>query len=168
MLAALALMEKGDTSRRFHLYDVFAEMPQPTGRDVDLRGVSAETVMATYHEDTGLEACELNKTRANLLSTGYPADKLVFVKGKVEDTIPGTIPESISILRLDTDWYESTLHELRHLFPRLSPGGVLIVDDYGHWRGAREATDQYFSEMRIPMLLSRIDYTGRTGVKLSQ
>ena len=76
-------------------------------------------------------------------------------------------PRKIALLRLDTDWYESTKHELVHLFPRLSTGGVLIVDDYGHWAGARRAVDEYVSEHGIVMLLTRIDYTGRIGVKLA-
>ncbi|HSR89761.1 MAG TPA: TylF/MycF/NovP-related O-methyltransferase, partial [Gemmatimonadales bacterium] len=79
---------------------------------------------------------------------------------------PDAAPSTISLLRLDTDWYESTRHELTHLFPRLSPGGVLIIDDYGHWQGARKATDEYFARHSVRMLLNRIDYTGRIGVKL--
>ncbi len=88
------------------------------------------------------------------------------IKGKVEETIPHDIPEKISILRLDTDWYESTYHELVHLYPRLVKGGVLIIDDYGHWQGARKAVDQYFQENNIPVLLNWIDYTGRVAVKI--
>ena len=61
-----------------------------------------------------------------------------------------------------------TYHELVHLYPLLSEAGVLIVDDYGHWKGAREAVDQYFAEHHVKMLLSRIDYTGRIGLKLTQ
>jgi len=71
--------------------------------------------------------------------------------------------DRISLLRLDTDWYESTRHELVHLYPRLAPGGVLIIDDYGHFEGARRATDEYFAD--DPLLLARIDYTGRMAVK---
>lgn len=100
-----------------------------------------------------------------MLSTGYPEEQLVFVEGKVEDTIPRVIPDKIALLRLDTDWYESTYHELCHLFPKLSTGGILILDDYGHWKGAREAIDKYFLDNRIRMFLHRIDYTGRIGVK---
>jgi predicted kinase len=66
---------------------------------------------------------------------------------------------------LDTDWYESTYHELVHLFPKLVKGGVIIIDDYGHWKGAREALDQYFKEQNVQILLNRIDYTGRIGIK---
>ena len=73
-------------------------------------------------------------------------------------------PEQISLLRLDTDWYESTKHELVHLSPKLSVG-VLIVDDYGHWEGARRAVDEYIDELQLRILLCRIDYTGRVAVK---
>jgi O-methyltransferase len=84
----------------------------------------------------------------------------------VEDTIPNNIPEKIAILRLDTDWYESTRHELVHLFPRLSPYGVLIIDDYGCWQGAKKAVDEYISENNLRIFLSRIDSTGRIAIKL--
>jgi hypothetical protein len=90
------------------------------------------------------------------------------VPGRVEDTIPGEAPETISLLRLDTDWYESTRHELEHLYPRLSLGGVLVLDDYGHWRGAREAVDEYFTQTGEFPLLSRIDYTGRIAIRTAQ
>jgi hypothetical protein len=102
--------------------------------------------------------------RANVARAGYPEKRLHFIKGPVEETIPGTLPDGLALLRLDTDWYESTLHELEHLYPLLSPGGVLIIDDYGHWEGARRAVDEYFADREAP-LLSRIDYTGRIGVR---
>ena len=83
----------------------------------------------------------------------------------MEDTIPKNLPEKIALLRLDTDWYESTKHELIHLFPRLVPGGVLIIDDYGFWKGARQAVDEYFAENGIRILLTRMDDTGRMAIK---
>jgi hypothetical protein len=67
-------------------------------------------------------------------------------------------------LRLDTDWYESTKHELTHLFPKLIQNGILIIDDYGHWEGCRKATDEYFEEKNIKIMLNRIDYTGRVAI----
>ena len=88
-----------------------------------------------------------------------------FIVGKVEDTIPGEAPGKIAILRLDTDWYESTKHELINLYPKLSTGGVLIIDDYGHWEGARRAVDEYLARLPEPLLLNRIDYTGRIAIK---
>lgn len=87
------------------------------------------------------------------------------MKGKVEETIPDRAPGKIAVLRLDTDWYESTYHEMCHLYPRLVPGGVLIIDDYGHWAGAKKAVDKYFAEQQLKPLLHRIDYTGRIFVK---
>jgi hypothetical protein len=105
----------------------------------------------------------MEDVRANLLSTGYPAEKIHLIKGKVEDTIPGTLPRGLSILRLDTDWYESTRHELIHLYPLLHPKGVLIIDDYGDWQGAKKAVDEYFKESEI--FLHRIDRTGRIAIK---
>ncbi len=81
------------------------------------------------------------------------------------DTIPKNVPEKISILRLDTDWYESTKHELNNLFPRLVSGGILIIDDYGHFQGSKKAVDEYFEENKISSFLFRIDYTGRLFVK---
>jgi hypothetical protein len=103
--------------------------------------------------------------KANLASTGYPAERVRLVKGKVEDTIPVVAPPEIALIRLDTDWYESTRHSLDHLYPRLAAGGVLMIDDYGHWKGSKQATDDYFARNASPILLSRIDYTGRMGVK---
>jgi hypothetical protein len=97
---------------------------------------------------------------------GYPKEKLHYVQGKVEDTIPGAAPGQIALLRLDTDWYESTHHELIHLYPRLSAGGVLIVDDYGHWQGSRRAVDEWIAQTGARILLNRIDYTGRVAVKV--
>ena len=83
----------------------------------------------------------------------------------VEDTIPAAAPEALALLRLDTDWYESTRHELVHLYPRIATGGVLIIDDYGHWEGARRAVDEYFASAAPPVLLHRVDYTARMAVK---
>jgi len=95
-------------------------------------------------------------------TTGYPSALTKFIQGPVEQTIPNEIPKRIALLRLDTDWYESTRHELQHLYPKLSAGGILIIDDYGHWQGARRAVDEYFEGK---LFLSRIDYTGRLAVK---
>ena len=107
----------------------------------------------------------IEEVRANLLSTGYPESRLRFVKGKVEETIPANGLDRIALLRLDTDWYESTYHEFVHLYPKLETGGVLILDDYGSWQGAREATDRYFTEAGSKPFLSRIDEAARVGIK---
>ncbi len=72
------------------------------------------------------------------------------IKGKVQDTLPvaANVPEKIAVLRLDTDFYESTMLELELLYPRLQSGGVMIIDDYGVWAGSRRAVDEYFGDDR--------------------
>lgn len=167
MAAALALLAHGDTSRTLYLYDTFEGMSEPTDKDQLANGTSARAVLAQDAPGTGYWCyASLEDVRANLVSTGYPEDKVVYVKGKVEDTIPARIPERIALLRLDTDWYESTRHELIHLYPRLVRNGVLIIDDYGHWAGARAAVDEFLQDLKSPLFLQRIDYTGRMAIKL--
>ncbi|MGA8303163.1 MAG: TylF/MycF/NovP-related O-methyltransferase [Thermoplasmata archaeon] len=145
-------------------------MTRPTSADVSgTDRTPAETRWLAESRGTGSTwaYASLAEVETNVASTGFPKGRTVFVKGPVEATIPGTIPERIALLRLDTDWYESTKHELQHLYPRLTPGGVLIVDDYGHWLGAKRAVDEYFAAHAPAPLLHRIDYTGRIGVKSS-
>jgi len=110
----------------------------------------------------------LSEVKKNMFSTGYPQENLVFIKGKVEDTVPTRVPPQIALLRLDTDWYESTKHELNYLYPLLVKQGVLIIDDYGYWAGSKKAVDEYISQNNVPILLNRIDHTGRIGVKTNQ
>ena len=161
MAMALTLLQLGDRDRSLYLFDTFSGMTQPTDRDVDYEGQQAQVIL----DDVRCEASQQEVEDA-VLGTGYDPEKIHFVRGRVEETIPAHAPELIALLRLDTDWYESTQHELLHLFPRLSRGGVIIIDDYGHWRGARQAVDEYVAENQIPLLLHRIDYTGRIGVKI--
>jgi hypothetical protein len=153
--------------RRLHLFDTFSGMPSPTDVDRDLTGTAAARLLAAEDRATGSTwaASPLADVQRNLLGTGYPAELVEFVAGRVEETLPTRAPERIAVLRLDTDWYESTRHELEHLYPRLAAGGVLIVDDYGHWQGARRAVDEYLAATGARLFLSRIDYTGRLAVK---
>jgi O-methyltransferase len=165
MAAALVLLEENDP-RHIHLYDTFAGMPPPGAMDKDFDGVPAARQLADTPRGQGVWcACSLGEAKANLASTGFPSDRLHFVQGLVEDTIPAMCPGRLALARLDTDWYASTRHELEHLFPRLVSRGILIIDDYGHWQGARRATDEYFAERSGAIYLHRIDYTGRIGLK---
>lgn len=167
MLAALSLKALGDTSRTLYLYDTYTGMSEPTEKDVKWSGQAAQDSWPDLQQGDHNAWCYAPEAevRKNMAATGYPQERLVFVKGKVEETIPGTVPPSIAILRLDTDWYESTLHELEHLYPLLSPGGVLLLDDYGSWQGARQATDEFLDRHKIRAFLHRIDYSGRLLVK---
>ena len=169
MAAALALKELGDESRELWLYDTYGGMSAPTEEDVDVSGRAADEKFAQRQltEDSS-EWCRspLDDVQQNLAGSGYPAEKMHFVKGKVEDTIPGEMPAGpVAILRLDTDWYESTRHEMQHLYPALETGGVLILDDYGYWQGARKAVDEYFAAHGIRPLMGRVDTDGRMLLK---
>jgi O-methyltransferase len=166
MAVALALMARGDTSRHLYLYDTFEGMSEPTAHDKALSGELAQAQLERTDRGHPLWAVAgLDDVKANLASTGYPADRVHYVQGKVEDTIPATLPQQVALLRLDTDWYESTRHELQHLYPLLAKHGVLIIDDYGHWQGARQAVDEYFAQAAEPVFLHRVDYTARLHVK---
>lgn len=167
MTIALCLLANGSTDRDIYMYDTFEGMPEPTERDVDIFENKADELLNKSIKEKDPVWCysTLEEVKINLLKTNYPPERMHFIKGKVEDTIPGTVPPAISLLRLDTDWYESTRHELQHLFPLLEPKGVLILDDYGHWQGARKAVDEYLQENKIAVLLNRIDYTGRIAIK---
>jgi O-methyltransferase len=168
MAVALTLMELGVADRRLWLYDTYEGMTAPTEEDVDYSGVSMyerdRRARAAGHVGTPTPGTDLASVRAAMATTGYPAHLLHFVKGPVEATIPGDAPETVALLRLDTDWYASTKHELEHLYPRLASRGVLLLDDYGHFQGSRKAVDEYFS--RDPILLARVDYGARMAVKM--
>jgi len=167
----LTLQELGAADRHLYLYDTFAGMTQPTDRDTSARDGDAlevwrradrrgERAWGEMFADDLVSEQVVAKT---LLATGYDPGLLHLVAGPVERTLPELAPERLALLRLDTDWYESTRHELEHLYPRLADGGVLIVDDYGHWEGCRRAVDEYFAG--APVLLNRIDYSARIAVK---
>ena len=168
MPAALTLTSLGADSRNVWLFDTFAGMSRPGEFDLDPRGRRMidrwEKRQGRIHNPV-FAFGSLDEVRANMASTGYPSARIRFVPGEVEQTIPDQAPDEIALLRLDTDWYESTRHELEHLWPRLNPGGVLLIDDYGHWVGARKALDEHFEGRDDAPLLNRIDYSGRAAIK---
>jgi O-methyltransferase len=162
---ARALNAEGDTSRDLYLFDTFEGMPPPSEKDIRHDGVSAESLMARTSRDRRIWAvASLEDVREGFTEVPYPPERIHFVEGRVEDTVPEHAPEEISLLRLDTDWYESTRHELEHMYPRLVSGGILILDDYGWWQGARRATDEFLARTKEPLFLARIA-SGRIAVK---
>lgn len=167
MAAALRLLHHHDTSRDLYLYDTFEGMSAPTSDDVRRNGTTAAAdyqarITACGH--SGWAVATLDDVREAIYSTGYPPERIHLVKGPVEETIPATMADQIALLRLDTDWYGSTLHELVHLYPRIVRGGVLIVDDYGEWQGCRKAVDEYLERLDSRPLLHRVDHAARAAV----
>ena len=169
MAMAKQLSALGVNDRRIWLYDTFAGMTAPTGADVEAgTGITAETMLADTAVGDGNNVwcvAGLSDVQANVRSTGYPFDQITFVEGDVAVTLQQSVPESISLLRLDTDWYESTKLGLEILYPRLVVGGVCILDDYGHWEGARTAVDEYFATSGQRPFMHPIDYSGRVFIK---
>jgi hypothetical protein len=162
MAIARTLQRLGAVKRDLYLCDTFEGMPPASAIDVDHAGNPASKYEEWY---PNFNVVALENVRTNMATTGYPVERIHYVKGKVEDTLPAQAPEQIALLRLDTDWYESTWHELEYLFPRVAPHGLVIIDDYGHFQGAKKAVDEYLAASKVPLFLGRIDYTGRIIVK---
>lgn len=166
-LVAHVLQSLGDTNRTLFLYDTFEGMTEPDPAfDIDFSGNEAVNDWREVQRRAVKWAyAPIEEVQEVIASSGYPMEKVILVKGLVEDTLPGTIPASIALLRLDTDWYSSTKHEMEHLYPKLSPQGILILDDYGHYQGTRRGVDEYLSKLDKKPLLQRVDYSCRLAIK---
>jgi len=167
MVVALTLVDLGATDRHLHLFDTFTRTPDPGDEDVTTSGVRAADIIEELRTAEVFRYLPMAEVERLLQDTGYPAERLHFVPGLVEATIPSAAPDAIALCRLDTDWYASTAHELEHLWPRMTPGGVLVIDDYGDFRGARKAVDEYLAAQDERVLLHRMDHTGRLVLKPS-
>ena len=109
--------------------------------------------------------CSLEDVKENILENCSSLKNIKFVKGKVENTLDDldNLPQKISVLRLDTDWYKSTKKELEVLYDRVSSGGVIIIDDYGHWGGSKKSVDEFFAGKFVWM--HYVDYACRLIIK---
>ena len=170
MLMAKTLMNEGEKERKIWMYDTFDGMTEPTDDDCEIEtNVSGSDLLKNTPKNTDKfnmwAYAPLEMVKKNMKKTMFPEERIHFIEGKVENTLSRVKPQNIALLRLDTDWYESTKCELEQLYPLLSIGGVLIVDDYGHFSGAKKAVDQYFSKANVKPLMNRIDYSGRLIIK---
>jgi O-methyltransferase len=169
MLIALTLLKFGVTDRKIWMYDTFEGMSEPGEEDEDIMGGKAHDTWKKLKQDeqSGWCVSSLEAVKNNLSITNYPNPLFHFISGMVEKTIPNHMPNGhIALLRLDTDWYESTNHEMNFLFPLLVKSGVLIIDDYGHWQGAKKAIDEYVHHNNIAIYLHKVDYTARIAIKV--
>ncbi|WP_222706986.1 TylF/MycF/NovP-related O-methyltransferase [Neolewinella aurantiaca] len=169
MMIAKCLAKRGVQDRKIYLYDTYEGMSKPDDNDftVDTKEDAMIKFESTSKSEDSSDWCyaSIDEVKQNMFNTGYNQKNLHFIKGKVEDTIPGTIPGQIALLRLDTDWYQSTKHELEYLYPLLEKNGVLIIDDFGHWEGCKKAVVEYFDNDENEVLLGRIDRAGRIVLK---
>ena len=155
-LMAETLIKQGETGREIYLYDTFAGMTAP--EDIDQHFTESRDSHKLYSDNKKSDHVDwcygpYEEVQATLKTSGYPEEKIHMIKGPVEETLQKTLPENIALLRLDTDWYESTKAEMEHLYPLLSTGGMFLVDDYGTWQGARRAVDEYIEKHNLPLFL---------------
>ncbi|MEN9685043.1 MAG: hypothetical protein RLZZ28_829 [Bacteroidota bacterium] len=169
MAVAETLKKLGAANRDLYLYDTYAGMTDPTAEDLAYSNESAAALLQNdadrKKESVVWAYSNLEEVKTNLSKIDYPPELIHFIEGDVLKTIPAADPGTIALLRLDTDWYESTRHEMEQLYPKLTLGGVLIIDDYGFWKGSRKAVDEYLENNQIPLMLHRIDDTGRAAIK---
>jgi O-methyltransferase len=166
MLAAVTLLAAADTSRKLYLFDTFDGHPSPDpAHDIDIYGntVADGATERRSPESSDWARVSIEEVRANLESTGYPRENILLVKGMVEKTAMANVPQALSLLRIDTDWYAPSKAALTAFWPSVSLNGVLIVDDYGHFPSQRRVVEEYFSAS--PILLQRIDHGCRVAVK---
>ncbi len=162
MIMALTLLTRGGPLRDIWMYDTYEGMTMPGQED----RIEATGQAAAQRWKEGWWAAGMELVRENLKGCGYPMEHFKLVKGDVCRTLDEQRPGSLALLRLDTDWYASTKKELEVLYPVLSRAGVLIIDDYGHFSGARQAVDEYFHDPLTRPFFQRSDYTGRCAVKI--
>jgi O-methyltransferase len=169
-ILAASIWSPLESQRSVFLFDTFSGMTRPSEYDVKIsskqEGVATVSPVET-NDGSAWCFASIEDVRANLMAFGIDPNMVRLVRGDVCETLDITenLPERISVLRLDTDWYESTKKELDVLYPRLVSGGILIVDDYGHWAGSKRAVDEYFARMRHRPFFQFTDYTGRCAVK---
>jgi len=171
MVVAHSLLSFGEDNRKIYMYDTFGEgfIEDKNKIDTRLQGFqepSNNQIGKDFNFMGHVRLATEQEVKQNLVSTKYPIDNIITVKGRVQDTIPDVIPDKIALLRLDTDWFESTYHELNYLYNRISKNGILIVDDYGYSRGSMSAVNRYFEENNIQMLLTKMDSYARIGIKI--
>jgi len=168
-LIAADIFKRAGSDAQIYLFDTFAGMTAPTECDFDNREHKrAQERYDSEQRSRHNEWCNasLEDVRNNFRQAGLLGGNVKMIQGDVLETLSQeeNLPETISVLRLDTDWYQSTRKELEVLWPRLQPGGILMIDDYGHWSGAKKATDEFFASRPRPFF-HYIDYTGRLAVK---
>ncbi len=155
-LAALMLdnILYNNLDKKLWVYDTFQGMSEPSTVDVSTKNENAvSTFNATKNTTTGYAdwckaTIDIVQSTLSLVDNSYE-DRANLIIGKVEDTLRHeiNIPQKISLMRLDTDWYESTKIELEKFYHRLSIGGIIIIDDYRLWQGQKLAVDEFFDKL---------------------
>ena len=169
MMIAYSMMHlESLEKKKLWLYDTFDGMPNPTKYDTNILNQNAKVELDKNKKSENKKDIwaysSLEYVRKNINKTGIDSENVIYVEGLVEETLLNKHPKKISLLRLDTDFYESTKAELENLYPCLQEGGIIIIDDYGHWKGCKKAVDEFFFNKKN-VFFQQIDYSGIIGVK---
>ena len=169
-IVAKKVFERMNSEKKVWMFDTFEGMTKPTEIDVDPRNKNAalpEYIARSKTSHTEWCYSSLEEVQRNFISFDIDPDEITFIKGDVCETLSdcSNLPKSICVLRLDTDWYKSTKIELEVLYPLLCDKGVLIVDDYGAWEGARKAVDEYFEKSKYKPLFNVVNMSARSAIK---
>ena len=161
-------LTKSNMHKKIFAFDTYEGQPDPSEKDFDIKGTKMiEKFEVLKKKNVTPVFCSLENVKKNILNySENDLEKIIFVKGKVEETLRSekNLPNKISLLRLDTDFYDSIKISLEILYPRLCKGGVLIIDDYGHFKGAQTAVDDFFNNKKN-IWMHRVDYTCRLIIK---
>jgi len=152
----LSMILSTKSNRDFYLYDTFEGMTEPTDLDLDYSNTPAKLIL----NDVKCLST-LDEVKENIYKHTDKRENIHFIKGDI--LLNKTFPSKIALLRLDTDWYESTKYELENFYTLVSDGGVIIIDDYGHWKGCRKAVDEFIKDKNINLI--PVDYTGVYFIK---
>jgi len=155
--------------RNFYLYDTFDGMTFPDSDKDDKKAVDLfnkinqgnyERDYDKWHTENKWAYAPIELVKNNINQTQYDDSKIKYVIGDVCKTLNTDVPSQISILRLDTDWYNSTKKELDVLFPLVIKNGYVIVDDYYAWKGSRTATDEFLKINKDNITIINKNITG--------
>jgi O-methyltransferase len=170
MAIAKTLYDLGVSNRKIYLYDTFQGMTEAGNLDVSLQTSENYNEMKSnveFNRDSHVWAyASISEVKKNMLKTKFPPNLTVFIEGDVKSTLSDHLPDKIALLRLDTDFYESTAIELEALYPQVTVGGGIFIDDYGSWAGSQIATDEYRKKNRIKSYLHIIDNDARIFFKV--
>jgi hypothetical protein len=171
VMMALSLLNYDTRDRDIYLYDTFAGMTKPGVDDVRTGNRPRQENLiekweSHQREDHNLiRYAGLEMVRDTVYSSAYPEEKFHFIEGDIKETVPNDFHKQIALLRLDTDWYDLTKHELIHMYDLVAPGGVVVIDDYGSHEGAKKAVDEFFAERNCFPFLFRTTKAERAMIK---
>ncbi len=160
--------ELKNSNKKIFAYDTYEGMNQPSELDYNLTNKVSADILLKKEKNKNSNIWGISKieeVKKNISENVKSLNDINFIKGEVEQTLnhEKNLPSKISLLRLDTDWYLSTKKELEVLYERVSSGGIVIIDDYGHWNGSKKAVDEFFSNKYVWM--HYVDYACRLIIK---